>query len=128
MHKNLIRLASVLMIIGIILGAFGAHFLKAKISERLIEAYKTGVLYHLLHAIAILAIGLSNLPNSKNLIRAKNLLLIGITLFSGSLYLLSLKEIVQFPEFLNFIGILTPIGGISFISGWIFLIRSLNQK
>ncbi len=128
MHKNLIRLASVLMIIGIILGAFGAHFLKAKISEKLIEAYKTGILYHLLHTIALLAIGLSNLPFSKNLKRAKNFLFAGIILFSGSLYLLSIKEIAKFPDFLDFIGILTPIGGISFICAWVFLIRSLNQK
>ncbi|MEM7160931.1 MAG: DUF423 domain-containing protein [Bacteroidota bacterium] len=116
------------MIFAIILGAFGAHFLKAKISENLIEAYKTGVLYHLIHALALFVIGATQKTLNSVLNKAKFFLFLGIILFSGSLYLLSIKELIEFPSLFRFVGKLTPIGGVSFIVGWIFIFLSLKDK
>ena len=127
MHNKLIQVSSVLMILAIILGAFGAHTLKAIISEKSLAAYQTGVFYHIVHALALLAIGLSQLKMSKHLKGAVIFILLGIALFSGSLYLLSLKEFFETKTIFNFIGPVTPLGGISFIAGWVFLILSLNK-
>ena len=127
MHKKLIRLASVLMILGIIMGAFGAHFLKPKISATAISAFHTGILYHLIHAIGLLILGVSSIPRSKLFKRCIFFLILGIILFSGSLYLLSIKEFFASRSIFKFIGPLTPIGGISFIVGWIFLFVSLDR-
>ena len=128
MHKKIIRLASLLMILAIILGAFGAHFLKAKISETSLSAYQTGVLYHIVHALALLVLGISQLEPSKQFKRSIFFIVLGIIFFSGSLYLLSLKDIIGNSTFFNVIGPITPIGGISFIIGWVFLFLSSNKE
>jgi len=127
MHKNLFHIASALMILGIILGAFGAHFLKNKVSHNLIEAYKTGVFYHLIHGMAIFALSISVVSKIKMMVRGAYFLLAGILLFSGSLYLLSIKEMVENQEIFRFIGKLTPIGGVSLIIGWTIIFLSAKK-
>ncbi|NND76565.1 MAG: DUF423 domain-containing protein [Flavobacteriales bacterium] len=128
MHKRYIRLASILMILGIIMGAFGAHFLKPKISASSLSAFQTGVFYHIIHAVAILVLGISSIDLSAHFKRSVTFLLIGIILFSGSLYLLSLKEFFVNPGLFKFIGPITPLGGISFIVGWVLLIFALKDR
>jgi len=98
--------------VGVALGAFGAHGLKDIISQEMLEIYKTGVFYQLIHAVAILTIGLFS---KEKLLISASFFLIGIILFSCSLFAYSLTQI----KVLTFI---TPLGGISFLIGWLLII------
>jgi uncharacterized membrane protein YgdD (TMEM256/DUF423 family) len=102
--------------LAVILGAFGAHLLKDRLSTDALGAYNTGVQYQMYHAIGILLIAvlIERLPSQKLAIWAARLLLIGIVLFSGSLYALALSGV-------KVMGAITPLGGIAFIAGWICL-------
>ena len=107
-------IASVFGLLGLAIGAFGAHGLKKLISPELIETYKTGVLYQVIHAIVILVIGLS----SKKIFNASAIFFsIGIILFSFSLYIYAVTQIKIFVY-------VTPFGGVSFLVGWLLLIVS----
>lgn len=97
---------------GVALGAFGAHGLRNILTPDMLEIYKTGVTYHLLHSIAILAIALSGKTKFLN---SALFFLIGIILFSFSLYLYAVTGTMIFA-------MITPVGGISFLIGWMFLI------
>jgi uncharacterized membrane protein YgdD (TMEM256/DUF423 family) len=129
MNKHVIIIASVFGMLAVILGAFGAHALKSLIDPAGLEVWKTAVSYHFYHTLALLFV--STLPASKG--RAVNLAAwffsIGILLFSGSLYLISAKEILNISQ-LSVLGPVTPIGGFFFILGWISLIfvalKSIN--
>ena len=105
--------------LGVALGAFGAHGLKSAISPDMMEVYKTGVLYHLIHSVVILGIGLSKIPKQEHwnqgLGKASIFFLAGIILFSFSLYLLAITSISAF-------GFVTPFGGVCFLIGWAMLI------
>ena len=106
---------------GVILGAFGAHALRARIAPDLLEVYKTGVLYHLLHAVAML--GLASVTDRLRWPRATfALFAAGVAIFSGSLYLLALTGI-------RVLGAITPLGGLALIAGWlsIAMLRPLPQ-
>ena len=101
------------------LGAFGAHALRGAVEPKLYTAFQTGIQYHGLHALALLIIGLLALRLTTPLIsRSGWMMLTGILLFSGSLYLMALTGIRS-------LGIITPIGGIAFLSGWSMLILAL---
>ncbi|MBD2139411.1 DUF423 domain-containing protein [Anabaena sp. FACHB-1237] len=106
-------------------GAFGAHALREKISERMLEIFDTGARYQMYHALALLLIAILMiiLKNSSNtLVISGWLFIIGIVIFSGSLYALSLTNI-------KILGAITPIGGVALIAGWIFLaISALTNK
>ncbi len=114
---NWIRLGSLLMFVGVALGAFGAHGLKAHLRPEAQDIYQTGVFYHLIHALALLAVGtLTILKPSESLVRqAGGAFVIGIILFSGSLYLLAVTGLKK-------LGMITPLGGLAFLIGWLFLV------
>jgi uncharacterized membrane protein YgdD (TMEM256/DUF423 family) len=115
MNKNHIIISAVLGALGVAFGAFGAHGLKAILSPELLETYKTGVLYHLIHSVVLLALSL----NTKyNLNTSYYFFFAGIILFSFSLYAYTLTNIIVFA-------MITPIGGISLIIGWIMIIVSV---
>lgn len=97
---------------GVALGAFGAHGLRNILSPHLMSIYETGIYYHLVHAAAILAIALAAKP--KYYISAF-FFMIGIVLFSFSLYAYSITGITA-------IAIITPFGGVSFLTGWLMLV------
>jgi len=97
---------------GVTIGAFGAHGLKNIVSPESMEIYKTGVMYHLIHAVAILAIAICG--NTK-FFKSALFFLIGIILFSFSLYLYAVTQVIGFA-------IITPFGGVSFLVGWFLLI------
>lgn len=97
---------------GVTLGAFGAHGLRNILSPHLMSIYETGIYYHLVHAAAILAIALVAKP--KYYISAF-FFMIGIVLFSFSLYAYSITGITA-------IAIITPFGGVSFLTGWLMLV------
>jgi len=100
----------------VMLGAFGAHALKARLSHDLMAVYQTGIQYHFYHAVGLLLVGLvaTQIPASGWLKGAGWLMLVGIVVFSGSLYTLSFSG-------LRWLGAITPIGGAAFIISWILL-------
>jgi len=114
MDKTFAGLGAILAAVAVGLGAFGAHGLKGKISEHFLEVYQVGVLYHLVHALALIAVawGWSRWPG-RPMELAGWLFVVGITLFSGSLYVLATTGWTR-------LGMITPLGGIALIAGWLF--------
>ncbi|KKI86744.1 DUF423 domain-containing protein [Alkalihalobacillus clausii] len=104
------------MALGVAIGAFGAHGLDGKISERMMSNYQTGVHYHMVHGLGLIAAGLFALKlGSSGLVNGAGwAFLAGIVLFSGSLYVMALTGITK-------LGAITPIGGVAFIVGWVLL-------
>jgi len=101
--------------LGVGTGAFGAHALRMQISPDMLEVWQTAVLYQLVHALGVLAIaGLSTKLHQNLATAAAAFLLAGIVIFSGSLYLLVLSD-------LRVVGAITPVGGVSFMIGWLLL-------
>ena len=111
--KSWIKIGGLLGFLGVAFGSFGAHVLRT-LPHDMMEVYKTGVFYHLIHSLVILGIGFFGSEKYK---KAAIFFLIGIILFSFSLYLLAITSISQF-------GYITPFGGISFLIGWALLIYS----
>ena len=110
----LTRIACTLCFLAVSLGAFGAHALRSTIEGHgLVDAWNKAVLYHFVHAIALLAVALSSTANRG----AWWLLFAGIFLFSGSLYTMALTNI-------RWLGAITPLGGFCFLAGWAWLIFS----
>ncbi|MCD1261731.1 DUF423 domain-containing protein [Paenibacillus athensensis] len=115
--KMFVLLGSLNAFLAVALGAFGAHALKGKLSEDMLSVYHTGVQYHMIHALGLILIALvaDKLGGSSSLVHVSGwAILIGIVLFSGSLYALSLSGI-------KVLGAITPLGGVSFLLGWILL-------
>ena len=121
MHKGFLITALVLGAASVILGAFGAHALKKLVPEAAITIFETGVRYQFYHvfALALAAILYQNFSN--NLISwAGACFIIGIILFSGSLYVLTYAKAVNSSSF-SWVGPVTPLGGLFLIAGWILL-------
>jgi uncharacterized membrane protein YgdD (TMEM256/DUF423 family) len=118
------QIAAIFGTIAVIFGAFGAHALKAQLSISALENWKTAVNYQFVHALALLL--LATLPANTFIRLSAWFFGIGILLFSGSLYLLSLSGILSINS--GFIGPITPIGGLCFIIGWISLFFSAFKK
>ena len=98
--------------LAVALGAFGAHGLEARLSPARLETYQTGVLYHMVHALGLLAVAWAASQWPGGAVHAAGyLFLAGIVLFSGSLYLLVLTDT-------PWLGAVTPFGGVAFIAGW----------
>ena len=115
MSKAIIMTASVFLALAVTIGAFGAHGLKSHISAEMIQIYKTGVEYHFYHALGLLLVGvLAIVMPSVSFKWPAIFLSAGIILFSGSLYVLAITGIKA-------LGAITPLGGLSFIVGWIIL-------
>lgn len=103
------------MFLGVALGAFGAHALRSRLSEYQLDVYKTAVLYHFIHALGIfVAAFLRTLSADPKLTAAAICFILGIMLFSGSLYLLAVTG-------QKWLGAITPLGGLSFLAGWLLM-------
>jgi uncharacterized membrane protein YgdD (TMEM256/DUF423 family) len=108
----LLRIAAAFCFVAVALGAFGAHALKASLqSSGMLDAWNKAVLYHLVHAVALLALALYGAGNRG----AYLLLAAGILFFSGSLYTMALTNV-------RWLGAITPLGGLCFLAGWAWLV------
>ena len=115
MARTFLLIGSLAGAVGVALGAFGAHGLRARLSPEMLAVFETGVRYEMYHAIALLALAALMTRLDGWLFHAAGwAFTIGILLFSGSLYLLALTGI-------RVLGAITPLGGVAFILGWAFL-------
>ena len=119
-YLTFIRTGILLCVLSIILGAFGSHILKELIADK-INVFKTGIHYHMFHALALIIVGLLSDKLRRNLNSVYYLFISGIIFFSGSLYLISTCKY-------SFLGVFTPIGGLFFIIGWALLLFKISTK
>jgi uncharacterized membrane protein YgdD (TMEM256/DUF423 family) len=128
MHKGFIKTAAILGALSVALGAFAAHTLKANIPADALEIFETAVRYQFYHVFALLAVGIiySNFAG-KLLSWSGKLFIAGIILFSGSLYFLTAVKANGLTAY-NWIGAITPVGGLCFILGWIFLFVACSKQ
>ena len=117
--KMILITTALLGALAVALGAFGAHGLEGKITEAQIAVWNTAVKYQIVHVLAILVLMLNQ--KQLNFTTPSIFFLVGIILFSGSLYLLSAKGLLGIDSFARILGPITPIGGLCFIIGWVFL-------
>ncbi|WP_110928279.1 DUF423 domain-containing protein [Bacillus massiliglaciei] len=116
--KVFIIIGAINAFLAVALGAFGAHGLEGKIPDKYLQIWHTGVTYQMFHAVGLLIIGLLAAKIPGSLLNWSGwLMLIGIILFSGSLYVLSLTQI-------KVLGAITPLGGISFLVAWILIVAA----
>lgn len=116
MARKLLILSALFGMLGVILGAFGAHGLKDHISEHMLENWHTAVFYHMIHALALLGTALASARLRKNtVVLAGWFFVAGIIIFSGSLYIMAVTG-------MKWLGAITPIGGVSLIVGWLLLL------
>ncbi len=120
MNKQIILTAAFLGMMAVILGAFGAHGLEGKVSEAQLETWETGNRYHFYHTLALLFLSTFSRAKSQSIRLSFIAFTVGIFLFSGSLYLLSTRELLGITQ-AALLGPITPIGGLFFIVGWIGL-------
>ena len=128
MHKSFLITGSISGALSVVLGAFGAHSLKKIVSPEALGAFETGVRYQFYHTFALLLIAiLYERYRNKWLVRAGYSFVVGIALFSGSLYILTALNATHTVG-LNGIGILTPFGGFFFIAGWLLMIAGVTGR
>ena len=111
-NKALIIVGGILGFLAVSLGAFGAHILKDKISAELLSVFQTGILYHLIHSVVITVIAVIN---DSRFYKSAIFFIMGIILFSFSLYIYSVTQMKLFA-------MITPLGGVSFLAGWLMII------
>ncbi len=116
MDKILMSFGASFAALAVGMGAFGAHGLKAHLTDEMMTVYKTAVDYHMYHALALLGVAwaVSKWPGNSLLVWGGFLLLAGLIIFSGSLYILVLSNT-------RWLGAITPIGGVAFLAGWLCL-------
>jgi len=128
MQKMFLATGASLAALAVILGAFGAHALKARLDTTQLQVFETAVRYQMYHALALILLGiLFDKLNQQYLNISGYAFIAGILLFSGSLYLLSMKEILGTQDW-RFLGPITPLGGLSFIFGWVMLFVAIIKK
>ncbi|MDD2675387.1 MAG: DUF423 domain-containing protein [Flavobacterium sp.] len=127
MDKKILSTGVILGMIAIILGAFGAHALKKVLSFEQLSTFETGVRYQMYHALFLLFLGLLKDVPKKTKKAIYFLVLFGVILFSGSIYLLATNDLTSFD--FKIIGFVTPIGGLLLILGWgVLLLNIMNKK
>jgi uncharacterized membrane protein YgdD (TMEM256/DUF423 family) len=121
---NWSAIAAFLLAVAVALGAFGAHGLKGRLDEYALSIYEKAVFYHFIHALGILLVSVlakSSALSASAESRVAWLLFIGILFFSGSLYALAISGV-------RILGAITPIGGVAFIAGWVWLAIELLRR
>lgn len=120
--KILLLLGCIVMFLAVALGAFGAHALKKRLSVDMMSIFQTGIQYQIAHGLGLLLLGVlaDNLIHSSLIVTAGWVMLVGILLFSGSLYVLSISGVKK-------LGAITPIGGLAFLASWVIVIVAVVQ-
>lgn len=126
MNKKLLVTGAVLGMLSIILGAFGAHGLKALVSEASVQTFETGVRYQMYHALLLLVIGATHFVSLKAKKSIYYLVLVGLVFFSGSIYALATNTLTGFD--FKTIGFITPIGGLLLILAWGVIVVNLIKN
>lgn len=128
MNKRIIITASLFGILAVILGAFGAHGLRGKVDVDQLQTWETAVQYHFYHVLALLFLSTFSRFKCRLINFSYWSFTVGIILFSGSLYVLAAKDILNITQ-TSFIGPVTPIGGLFFIIGWTtLLLATIRNK
>jgi len=123
MHRKILLWGIGFAITAVLLGAFGAHALKAILTPEKLQSYETGVRYQLIHALALIALSIYSQINNTNYFLNKGIgwaahfFIVGAFLFSGSIYGLALLSVIH-PSWAFVLGPVTPIGGLFFMLGW----------
>lgn len=128
MHRPYLIIAALLGALSVAMGAFGAHGIRNAVSPDVFEIYETAIKYQFYHTFALFIVGMLfyHFPN-KLITTAGLLFIIGIVLFSGSLYLITALKAAG-TAVPTGVGIITPIGGLFFIAGWIVLLSGLLRR
>ena len=127
MEKKIIATAAFLGVIAVVMGAFGAHGLKAVLSESQLISFETAVKYQMYHALFLLFVGTTMLLTADVKKLIFGLAIVGIVFFSGSIYLLSTTSLTGLN--VKFLGPITPVGGLLLIAAWtVLLIKILGKK
>ena len=123
---NFIKVAILFCTTSVVLGAFGAHLLKDLLTEHQLSSFQTGIRYQMFHGLSILILALNENYFNEKLNRVLQLMSVGIILFSFSIYLLNLQELLELP--LSFLGPVTPLGGLFLIVSWILLFFNVKKN
>ena len=123
--ENSIKIAILFCLSAVILGAFGAHAFREVLSESQINSFQTGVRYQFFHGLTILILSLNMNCFTKRLSRIIKIMSVGIILFSFSIYLLNIQDLVGFS--MSYLGAITPIGGLLLITSWTGLLFSIKK-
>jgi uncharacterized membrane protein YgdD (TMEM256/DUF423 family) len=128
MHKGFLKAATFIGALSVAFGAFAAHSLKQHVSDYAVSIFETSVRYQFYHAFALLASGIlyKEFPN-KLIEWSGKLFITGIILFCASLYVLTFIKAAVLPGY-NWIGAITPFGGLCFIAGWLCLLFGIAKK
>jgi len=127
MNRKIVIAATSLLILAIILGAFGAHGLKELVSADRLQTFEVGVKYQFYQGLGLLLLGLNADKFSFSMKGVWTLLIVGTLMFSVSIYFLAIQEVLGMS--LKFLGPVTPIGGLLMIIGWsLFLLNIIRQK
>lgn len=120
--KSIYIAAAVFGLSAVMLGAFGAHALKDKITPEKLASYETGVRYQIIHAVVLLVVALLLGQADSSLLRwSGHLMVTGVVLFSFSIYLLALRDMLGIASW-RWLGPVTPAGGLCLIAGWLTLL------
>ena len=123
---NFIKVAILFCTTSVVLGAFGAHLLKDLLTEHQLSSFQTGIRYQMFHGLSILILAINENYFTEKLNRVLQLMSVGIILFSLSIYLLNLQELLELP--LSFLGPVTPLGGLFLIVSWILLFFNVKKN
>ncbi len=126
MNKKILITAAILGLLSVIFGAFGAHGLKALISEESLTSFETGVRYQMYHALLLLFVGMVSFISVKSKKIIYYLTLVGVIFFSGSIYGLATNELTSFD--FKTIALITPVGGLLLILSWVVLLISIIKS
>lgn len=127
MNKSIVIIGIVMLVMAIVLGAFGAHALKEYLTLEKLNTFEVGVRYQVYHGLAFLILGMNADRVQFSLKLPIRLIFAGLLMFSGSIYFLAIQEMLGVS--LKFLGPITPLGGLLIITGWLlFMVKIIRSK